>query len=659
MIVAMLLMLAALPRVGPWLDAAALEAAASSAATKVPWPGRIPAPDDRGYDVLAYDLDLAVAVAQHRLAGTASITFRALAPPPAALRLDLVDVMAATTVTWDGAPAAFVQRGDSLLVTPPIALAAGDTVTVAVTYAGEPPRHGIYYSGLMFRQYGQITPDDPTDDGPIVANVSEPYSSHSWFPCKDHPSDKATLRLAATVPDSLIAVSNGVLRQESSPGPGLRRFVWATPNPIASYLISLAVCDYVSRTETCGDLPLQYHVFPTDVDSAEVAYARTCEMVGFLGEIAGPYPFPGEKYAQCEISWIGAMENQTATAMAQAVVLDGANAELVVLHELAHQWFGDSLTPRAWHDVWLNEGFARYCEGLWLERTQGREAYLHYMYLIGPGRDPDLFAGAGLLGAPDPDRLFDTLVYNKGAWLLHILRGQLGDDAFFRCLRDYATRPDLRHGNVTTADLIDVASTAAGEDVGPIIRPWLETDAAPAIGLAYTPRSLTGHDVRVVLEQHGEVFFPLTVPVRVYAGGVATDHRVRAHERRVEVVLPSAAPVDSIVVDPEGWLLWRPADQAPVTLAAFELGLPRPNPALGNLAVSFRLGAPGAVTATVYDVAGRRLGLWRLGDATAGVTHVWSWDGRDDRGRRAAAGAYSVVLEVGGESAMRRVTLLR
>jgi aminopeptidase N len=669
MILAVFLLLTAIPRVGPWLDAASLETAGLESvggwaaqiddATKVPWPGRIPATDDRGYDVLTYDLDVTVAVVEDRLTGTAAITLRLLDPPPPALRLDLVDVMAASAVTWDDATAAFVQAGDSLMVSPPTALAAGDTVTVVVTYAGEPPRHGLFWSGLMYREYGSITPDDPTDDGPIVANVSEPYSSHSWFPCKDHPADKATLRLAATVPDTLIAVSNGVLVQESSPAPGWRRFAWATDQPIATYLVGLAVSDYVSWTEQCGTVPLQYHVFASDVAAAEVVYAPTCDMLQFLEELAGPYPFPGEKYAQCEISWIGAMENQTATVVAQAVVLDGESAHLVVVHELAHQWFGDSLTPRHWRDIWLNEGFARYCEGLWIEHTQGRAVFLDYMYRVGPGRDPNLFAGRGTLAAPNPDRLLDMLVYNKGAWVLHILRGQIGDDAFFRFLRDYATAPALAHGNVTTADLIAVASAAAGEDVEPILAPWLETDAAPKIGLAFTPRTLDGHDIRVVIEQHGKVFFPLTVPVRVYAGGVATDHRVRAHERRIEVTLPSGAPVDSVVVDPEGWLMWRTARQDPVPLSPLEVGVPRPNPAVDAVALPFRLGAAAAVQATIHDARGRRVGRWPLGEYAADTTHLWTWNGHDNSGRRVAAGVYWVTLEAASEHATRRVTVLR
>lgn len=651
MLAILALLLAAPPRIGPWLDAAGFERSAA----KVDWPGRIPADDDRGYDVLHYDLDLDVDVGARRVAGTATLTLRLLDPAPPTLRLDVVDDLAVSAVTWNGAPAAFTQAGDTLVIAP----AGGDTAVVAVTYAGAPPRHGLFWAGLMFRSYGQITPQDPSDDGPIVANVSEPYSSHSWFPCKDHPHDKATLRLAATVPDTLIAVSNGVLEQESTPAPGRRRFVWTTAHPIATYLIGLAVSDYDTWHEDCGDVPLAYHVFPSDRAAAEVAYAPTCAMLGFLESLVGPYPFPGEKYAQCEISWIGAMENQTATVVAQAIVLDREGAHLIVVHELAHQWFGDSLTPRAWHDIWLNEGFARYCEALWLEHTQGRAALLQYMRQIGPLRDPDLFAGWGTLADPDPDDLLDLLVYNKGAWALHILRGQIGDDAFFRFLRDYATAPHLVHGGVTTDDLIAVASDVAGEDVAPILAPWLTTDAAPAIGLAFTRHRLDRHDVRVVVEQHGEVFFPLTVPVRVHAGASAVDHRIRAHAHRVEAVLPSDAAVDSVVIDPEGWLLWHPAPQEPLPAMGFEVGPAYPNPAPGAAQLAFRLGADATLDATVYDARGRRLGRWSLGEHPATTVHAWTWDGRDQDGRRLPSGVYWLELRAAGERALRRVTLVR
>ena len=163
-------------------------------------------------------------------------------------------------------------------------------------------------------------------------------------------------------------------------------------------------------------------------------------MVELMTGLAGPWPFPGEKYAQAEIKWLGAMEHQTATSYSQFLLTGTGYWENFVIHELAHQWFGDSLTPAAWADIWLNEGFARYGEALWVEHTQGRAAYREFMLQIGARSHPDLFTEDGLLGDPDPI-LPNLLVYDKGAWLLHCAAPADRDEAFFAFLLDYATDP--------------------------------------------------------------------------------------------------------------------------------------------------------------------------------------------------------------------------
>ena len=158
--------------------------------------------------------------------------------------------------------------------------------------------------------------------------------------------------------------------------------------------------------------------------------SEMCIRDSFLTGRLGPYPFAGEKYAQVEVIWGGAMEHTTATSIGQFMYTGDRRFEQVVLHELAHQWFGDSLTPAGWQDIWLNEGFATYAEALWLEHSEGPAARDDFLQLIGPGRHPALFAGEGTLAEPSPV-LPNTLVYDKGAWVLHMLRGIIGDEAFF------------------------------------------------------------------------------------------------------------------------------------------------------------------------------------------------------------------------------------
>ena len=614
------------------------------------WVGRIPATDDRGVDVLSYALDLDLTRLPpdgRELAGEATVTVRLLDPPPAAVRLDLVDALAVATVLCDGQAVPHTHAGDSLLV--PLATpTAGDTVAVTVAYAGRPPRHGPLFAGFLMREHG--------DGQPTVGNVNQPYSSHSWFPCKDHPSDKATLTLTVTAPDTLTVVATGRLESTAAAGPGRRAWHWRSDHPVAPYLVGIAASDFTSWQEDCGGVPLEFHAWPEHLARVREAYAPTCAMMQWLSDLAGPYPFADEKYAQAQFSWGGAMENQTASVMGVAtLLLPPRDAQLVVVHELAHQWFGNSLTPARWRDLWLNEGFARYVECLWLEHSEGPAAYRKHLALL---RRDDLFAGDGLLGDPDPV-LPNALPYDKGAWVLHMLRGYLGDDAFFAALREYATHPDLAYGHVDRDAFAAVWSQASGRDIAAFLRPWLTTEALPV--LAGRWRDLGGGRWLIeVLQQQTDAEFRLAVPVRVLtpAGAELVTVRLEGPLGRAEVRLPG--PVEGLVIDPDRTLLRRTASTpAPRVLAA----QPRPNPARDVTRLAFRLAADDRVGAAVYDARGRLvrrvdLGL-RRATGEQGAPHVWIWNGRDATGRRVAAGVYWLELTTPDDRTVRKVTLIR
>jgi aminopeptidase N len=621
------------------------------------WPGRIPATDDRGYDVLHLDLTVDFATlppATPRLEGRVRLRLRLLDPAPSALRLDLVDQMPVDSLLVDATPTAFTQAGDSLLVPLPDGLVAGDTVMVDVRYGGSPPRHGPMWAGLLVRY---------RDGGePTVGNVSQPYSSHSWFPGKDHPADKATLALNVTVPDTLTVSATGrLLGTVDEPG-ARRTWRWRSDHPVASYLVGVAVSDFVSWQEDCpcagGDVPLHYHAFAEHLEQAEAAYSPTCAMMQWLEDLAGPYPFADEKYAQAEFVWGGAMENQTVTVFGQAsLTLPDTTAQLVTVHELAHHWFGNSLTPRAWRDIWLNEGFARYAELLWLEHDRGEDAYRSYLRRLRPD---DLFVGDGLLGDPAPV-LPNLLVYDKGAWVLHMLRRHVGDAAFFRFLRDYATAPHLVYGSTDRQAMTAAVGAAAGADLAAFLAPWLDTDAVPSLDARWRRR---GREtvVEVVQVQDGP-FFPLTVPVRVHAGAATVDVDVRLDAIVGAVSITLDAEVDSVVVDPDRLLLCRTVDTPPPALLA---ALPAPNPGRDQISLAFWTAAADRVTVDVLDLRGRRVRRADLGAVPAtgprdegGVPHRWVWDGCDDGGRPVSAGVYWLVVSSTTDRSPVKATLLR
>ena len=596
----------------------------------VPWPGRIPAADSRGYDVLDYDLELEftqLPPAPGEIAGRCTITFDLLDPPPAALRLDLTSALTVSSVLRDGAPAPFTHEGDSLTVA-----LDGPAGTVTVDYSGRPPRHGPMWSGLMMRQHG--------DEQPAVGNVSQPYSSHSWFPCKDHPADKATLSFSVTVPDTLTVVATGRLLATVPLDGNRLTWRWRTDHQVATYLVGVAASDYESWYEDCDGVPLGFHVFAEDREAIADAFTPTCEMMRWLGELAGPYPFADEKYHQAQIPWGGAMENQTVSVMGTAsMYLPTRSARLVVVHELSHHWFGDALTPSLWRDLWLNEGLARYVECLWLEHDEGPEAYLEYLHLLRPD---DLFVGDGLLGDPDPV-LPNLLVYDKGAWVIHMLRRYLGDTVFFEALAQHGEQ----RGQVDLDSFASAWTASTGRDVDAFLAPWLDTEDLPELGVRWRGRLVE------VVQQSG-ADFRLSVPLRVHAGMEVVDLDVRLEGPVSGVEVSTSASIDSVSIDPEGQLLLRTTTTPAPRLLAVQ---PRPNPARDVVRLGFTLAAVDVVTARVYDLRGRLVRQVDLGVLPEG-DGIWEWDADDDGGRRVAAGVYWLELRTPSDRTVRKITLV-
>ena len=630
-----------------------------------------PPADDRGYDVLAYDLEITLDPTTRTIDGQVDVALTALREGLTRVRLDLVSALTCTAVSSQGRNLGFVHAGDSLVVLLPEPLASDRPETLTVSWDGQPPRHGSFLTGLMFRSHDSGPPGAPGFLTPIIANMSQPWSAHSWWPCKDHPGDKAQVSMTVTVPDSLTAISNGTLLWEDTPAPGLRRFAWREAYPVATYLVSVAATNYSSWSESCavsggGTVPLEFHVFPRERANAEIDLDLTCAMMDFMTRLAGPYPFSGEKYAQAEIKWGGAMEHQTATSLPPFMFTGDRYHQTLVVHELAHQWFGDSLTPSRWSDIWLNEGFARYAEALWLEESQGTAAYIEFLQFIGPERHPDYFLGDGLLSDPAPI-LPNEMIYDKGAWVLHMLRMLIGDAAFFDFLGAYASAPELMYGQVTTADMIAAAEAAAGRDLGGFFTPWLETATVPVV-TATAAVDPDGNDPGMVLasfHQNQSPVFELAIPVTVHAACGDVNSTVIVTGRHHNHLWRLDCPVDSVSIDPDNLVLMR---SGPVRRPAIQVSTPRPNPVrTAGAEFSIYLISESQVTVKMYDIRGRMImkdELGRLGptgspDQPETVGHTWQLVPGRGSGRLPAAGAYWLAFEAAGQRAIRRITLLK
>jgi aminopeptidase N len=627
-----------------------------------------PPDHDRGYDVLSYDLDLVLDPEPKTINGRVLIGLQALDQGLQLIHLDFVENLNCLDVSLGGETLSFDHRGDSLLVSLPSPLSSSRAETLSVSWDGRPMPHGSFRAGLLYRRHHAGTIEDFSDDMPIIANISETWSAHSWWPCKDHPADKALVSLAASVPDTLSLVSNGILENVDTPRPGWRKYHWRESYPLPTYLVSVAASNYESWWEDCRitsnsgpdqTIPLGFHVFPHDRPDGEIDLAVTCQALQFMTDLAGPYPFLGEKYDQAEISWYGAMEHPTATSLPAIFFTGTGRYETLLVHECAHHWFGNSLTPAVWSDIWLNEGFARYCEALWLEQTLGRAAYVEFMNSIGSRGHENMFVGDGLLADPDPI-LPNLLVYDKGAWLLHSLRLLVGDEDFFALLNEYANNPALIHGHSTTDDFIRMAESQAGRNLDHFFDPWLnrETVALLHSTTQVAPNGQTG-TVRLIFQQLQETWIEMGIPVDVHCGNEVSRTVLVMRNRAQEFVLPADGPVDSVVIDPEGMVFMQMAEAAAPFL---DVVGPWPNP-VRDTGSDFRIHLleNSAVSVTMYDARGRRVHQGGLGflEATGAATepdtspHVWHWS--PDQVEGLAAGIYWLEFTAGGKRCVRKM----
>ncbi len=630
-----------------------------------------PAEHDRGFDVLSYDLDLVLDPDPPFIRGRINIALRALQPDFQIIHLDLVSDLDCLEVTGGGGALSFVHAADSLLVHLQEPLAMAQTETISISWEGRPPRHGSFRAGLMYRLHHAGTREDPSDDMPIIANVSETWSAHSWWPCKDHPADKALVSMSVTVPDTLSVVSNGTLLGVEPATAGWMKYSWREDYPLPTYLVSVAASNYISWAEECvvsssagADqlISLGFHVFPHDLPDAEIDFEVTCEAMQFMTDLAGPYPFQGEKYDQVEIYWAGAMEHPTATSLPAYFFTGTGQFETLLVHELSHHWFGNSLTPAAWKDLWLNEGFARYCEALWLEKNQGRETYVEFMNIIGLDHHSDMFVGDGLLGDPDPI-LPNILIYDKGAWLLHSLRLLLGDQDFFSLLYQYANDPRLVHGSVVSADFISLAERVAGRSLSHFFDPWLYTEAVAKLHTEVEV-GFQGESgaVRFSFQQLQEVWLELAVPVTLHCGEGKYSEVLVMRRRAQEFILSLRCPVDSVTVDPEGIVFM---EQAAAGARFLDVVGPWPNPfAVQGAEFRVYLLESSDVSLRIYDARGRMVqqggpGLLETtgpaGEENS-APHVWHWS--PSAIERLSAGVYWFEFRAAGHRCVRKAVLM-
>jgi aminopeptidase N len=428
-----------------------------------------------GYDVQYYILDLTISdIDTSALNGVTTIEAKAT-QDLSSFNLDFIG-FTIEGITVNEQPAESNRNGQELTITPATPLKASKIFTVEVTYSGAP------------KQIESVAIPVPTgwvifDGGSFV--LSEPDGAANYYPVNDHPLDKASYTFRVTVPKPFEVAANGVLAETIDHG-GTTTFVWEAHDPMASYLTTVNIGEFEVETEKGPNgIPIRNYYAVGLEEAIRKPFARQAEMLALYSEVFGPYPFEvyGSVVMNTEVGT--ALETQTISIFGvdQINLEDIPLTEQLVAHEAAHQWIGNSVSLAAWSDIWLNESFATYAEGLWVEHIEGREALDawvkdQYKYIVDSREElvPP--------GKPPADDLFNGGMYAWGALGLHALRLEVGDEVFFDILRTYYDR--FKGSNVRTSDFIAVAEEVSGQDLDVFFDNWLyseEIAPMPALGL--------------------------------------------------------------------------------------------------------------------------------------------------------------------------------
>lgn len=491
---------------------------------------------NKNVDILHYHLKLELNAEQKLIAGEVKIIAHKLVPEQRNIDLHFYGNMIVKKVTSQSTVLNFHHIKNILTVD--VSDIEKDTIEFSVQYYGSPKKSG--FNGFVFGEINNI---------PLIYNLSEPNYAPSWFPCDDDPEDKALLDIEITNDSNFVSVSNGRLVEIRNSG-NKRTYHWKSNYPISTYLIAVYSSNYVSFTEkyksiTGEELPLEFYVLPNHLDAAKIDFAEHQDMLEAFENLFGEYPFIEDKYGVAEFLWnYGAMENQTITGIGYNLISGRNFARDILAHELAHHWWGNAIGPKTWKDIWLNEGFASYSEALYLEYKFGKSSLQSAMR----SKFSENFRGS----LYNPVNLFSETVYDKGAWVLHMLRNEIGDSNFFNSLRKYYEL--YKYKNASTEDFKAVCESVSNKNLDRFFDDWVYNDK----GIIRCEYSFDNLNKTLSITQINEEFdnFHFNLDLRIiYSDGSSEVKTFRIEESRVSFDLNTSKKIKEIIPDADGKLL--------------------------------------------------------------------------------------------------------
>jgi aminopeptidase N len=564
---------------------------------------RVMYPGDSTYNATYYKLDLNITYTPANLVGKVTVIANAT-QNLSSFYLDLYSSMVVDSIKENTSAVTYVHNSNIVTITLGHTVLAGNSFSVDVYYHGYPSSSG--FGSFTFGSH---------NSSPCIYTLSEPYGARDWWPCKDTPADKAdSVDIWVTAPAYYTTVSNGLLKDSVVNNDGTKTYKWHESYPIAPYLVSLAMANYTldkqyfKYTET-DSMPVTHYIYPENLATAKPYIEKTPAMLKIFSDKFGLYPFIREKYGHAQFGWSGGMEHQTCTSL-------GGFGDILIAHELSHQWFGDMVTCKTWQDIWLNEGFATFCEGVYTEAVSGHDAYVTYM----KSKMNNATAASGSLYVEDissVSSIFDSnRSYAKGAAVLHMLRGIMGDSLFFQALRMYLHKSELAYNSVSTSDFQKAVEEVYGASLYYFFNEWVYGKNYPKYFISWS--AIAGENsnyvTSITVDQTTNVspaFFTMPVQIKLSNGSKDTTVTFYNNQQSQTFSVATSFKPLQIVFDPDSNILkvetTSKVDDRFTNADDFTLLQNYPNPFNPTTTIVYYLAHAGNVKLAVYDSMGKEV----------------------------------------------------
>ena len=616
-------------------------------------------PGDSRFDVKYYKLDLRINHQNQTIAGNVRIDALSDTNNLNTIFIDLASSLIVDSIKMGNNILSFSRNSDKIFINLNSSFNKGQKFSITIYYNGVPSTSG----------FGSFTFGTRQGGNPSIFTLSQPYGTKDWWPCKDTPGDKAdSADIWFTVSNPLKAVSNGKLISVVNNGDGTSTYKWKVSYPIAQYLISLAASDFVQydnyyRYSELDSMPVNHFLYPETFSiSMKNLLDLTPEMIEVFAQRFGEYPFIREKYGHAEFGWSGGMEHQTCSSM-------GFWSDWIIAHELAHQWYGDAITCKDWNNIWLNEGFATYSEGLWAEAKQGIQAYNSFI----SGKMGIAKSAVGSVYVTDISSVGSIFnyarTYAKGAIILHMLRGIVGDSVFFNILRTYTYHPSVAYGVAVTEDFQQIAEAVSGKDLDYFFNQWIYGENYPKYMVGWSTNqvsdTLTYLNVQINQQMNSNpAFFTMPIQMLVKRFGLSdTTVILFNNQQNQNFQVPIRGAITSVQFDPNNLIL------KDVTLAYdnddnyisldYKLNQNYPNPFNPSTRISWQSSVGGWQTLKVYDVLGNEVATLVDEYREAGIHETEFNVQETSRGVSLPSGVYFYQLKAGDFVQTKKMILLR